>query len=63
MLRSTLVLFSNKEKVTETFQTRTMSFTDIKLIILITESGLDPAEWAARQEDRFYNNKFKDTEV
>lgn len=24
---------------------------------------MDPAEWAARLEDRFYNNAFKDTEV
>lgn len=41
-----------------------MSFSDVfNLIILITESGMDPAEWAAGLEDRFYNNRFKDTEV
>lgn len=41
-----------------------MSFTDVfNLIILKTESGVDPAEWAAELEDRFYNNAFKDTEV
>lgn len=43
---------------------REMSFTDVfNLIILKTESGIDPAEWAAGLEDRFYSNAFKDTEV
>lgn len=32
--------------------------------MLITESGLDTAEWAARLEERFnYSHEFKDTEV
>lgn len=45
-------------------QMREMSFTDVfNLIILKTESGIDPAEWAAGLEDRFYSNAFKDTEV
>lgn len=41
-----------------------MSFTVVfNLIILITESGVDPADWAARLEDRFESNAFKDAEV
>lgn len=31
---------------------------------VIAESGMDPAEWAAKLEDRFYNNHaFKSPEV
>lgn len=43
---------------------REMSFTDVfNLVILIIESGVDPAEWAATLEDRFESNAFKDAAV
>lgn len=33
-------------------------------LILLEDSGMDPAEWAAKLEDRFYNNHaFKTTGV
>lgn len=44
-----------------------MSLTIVALFLppsLLAESGMDPAEWAAKLEDRFYNNRaFKTTRV
>lgn len=69
MLHSTLILFSNKEKVTAKLylvkQTNVISYCSfIFLSFLLAESDMDPAEWAAKLEDRFYNNHaFKTTQV
>lgn len=68
MLHNTLRLFLNKEKVTTALDVggRQRSLTTVTLFVslFLADSGVDPVEWAAKLEDRFYNNHaFKTTQV
>lgn len=72
MLPSTLILFSNKDKVAASLcvtmkqrpLTAVQEFIYLFVYFRLADSGVDPAEWAAKLEDRFYNNHaFKATTV
>ena len=70
MLQTTSVSFLNKEKVTSSFisdkKWNDVPLTAVSvtaeiiflffLLFWLIDSGMDPAEWAAKLEDRFYNN-------